>query len=190
LIPRISHRCSSMRCRGNERSCYRVRRTCHTLLIRPRGHGTLTAGNGPVRNGTKWASPRDIAESATRAVMMIVISRIGCVLNDPDPAAEPERAALTLQTKVLSPPVESCGFLRCAIGRGELLALLLGLMVSRCNRFCRPGKSSGPPPFAPPLNVQGDVAHNSSGLGGDSRPQSPNNFPKPREWRWAQLCCE
>ena len=69
------------------------------------GHGTLTAGNGPVGNGTKWTSLRDIVESATRAVMMIVISRIESVFNDSDPAGDPERAALTLRTTVLSPPV-------------------------------------------------------------------------------------
>ena len=40
------------------------------------GQGTLTAGNGPVGSGTKWALPRDIVESATKAVMMIAISRI------------------------------------------------------------------------------------------------------------------
>jgi len=41
------------------------------------GQGTFTAGKGPVGSGTKWASPRDIAESAAIAVMMIAISRIG-----------------------------------------------------------------------------------------------------------------
>jgi hypothetical protein len=62
------------------------------------------------------------------------------------------------------------GFSVALIGHGELLALPLGLMISRCDRFRRPGKSSGPPSFAPSLNVQGDVAHNSSGLGGDLTP--------------------
>jgi hypothetical protein len=47
---------------------------------------------------------------------------------------------------------------------GDLLALPLRPLVSRCDRFCRPGKSSGPPPFAPSLNVQGDDAHNNSGF--------------------------
>jgi hypothetical protein len=45
---------------------------------------------------------------------MIIISRIESVLNDPDPAGNPERAALTLRTTVLSPSVESSGFLRWA----------------------------------------------------------------------------
>jgi len=43
--------------------------------MRRDGQGTFTAGSGPVGSGTKWALPRDIAESA--AVMMIAISRIG-----------------------------------------------------------------------------------------------------------------
>jgi hypothetical protein len=50
--------------------------------MRRDGQGTFTAGkgpvgSGPVGSGTKWASPRDIAESAAIAVMMIAISRIG-----------------------------------------------------------------------------------------------------------------
>jgi hypothetical protein len=50
------------------------------------------------------------------------------------------------------------------VGCGDLLAFTLRPLVSRCDRFRRLGKSSGPPLFAPSLNVQGDVAHNSSGL--------------------------
>jgi hypothetical protein len=42
------------------------------------------------------------------------------------------------------------GFSFALVGRGDLLAL--------------PGKSSGPPPFAPSLNVDGDDAHNNSGF--------------------------
>jgi len=40
------------------------------------GQGTLTAGNGPVGRGTNLSLPRAIAESATKAVIMIASSRI------------------------------------------------------------------------------------------------------------------
>jgi hypothetical protein len=43
-----------------------------------------------------------------------------------------------------------------------MLALPLRPLVSRCDRFRWPGKSSGPPPFAPSLNIQGDDTHNNS----------------------------
>jgi hypothetical protein len=46
----------------------------------------------------------------------------------------------------------------------RVLALRLRPTVSRYDRFRRPGKSSGPPPFASSLNVQGDDTHNSSGF--------------------------
>jgi hypothetical protein len=48
------------------------------------------------------------------------------------------------------------------LGPGDLQAL--PLRPPRCDRFRRPGKSSGPPPFAPSLNVHGDDAHNNSGF--------------------------
>ena len=123
--------------------------------------------------------------------MMIVISRIESVFNDSDPAGDPERAALTLRTTVF----EAAGLILWdfsvgLIRRGELLALPLGLVVSRCDCFRWPGKSSGPPPFAPSLNVQGDDAHNSSGLAVISRHQSASSFPRSCAWRWAQLCSE
>jgi hypothetical protein len=40
--------------------------------------------------------------------------------------------------------------------RGNLQALSHLPLVSRYGRRNRPGKSSGPPPFAPSLKVQGD----------------------------------
>jgi hypothetical protein len=48
------------------------------------------------------------------------------------------------------------------LGPGDLQAR--PLRPPRCDRFRRPGKSSGPPPFAPSLNVYGDDAHNNSGF--------------------------
>jgi hypothetical protein len=40
------------------------------------GQGTLTAGNGSVGRGAKWGLPCTIAESATKAAIMIANSRI------------------------------------------------------------------------------------------------------------------
>jgi hypothetical protein len=56
------------------------------------------------------------------------------------------------------------GFSFAPVGPGDLLALPLRPLVSRCDRFRRPGKPSGPPLFAPSLNVQGDDTHNNSGF--------------------------
>jgi hypothetical protein len=50
------------------------------------------------------------------------------------------------------------------VGPDDLLAFLLRPLVSRCERFRRPGKLSGPPPFTPSLNVQRDDTHNNSGF--------------------------
>lgn len=41
----------------------------------------------------------------------------------------------------------------------------MALLASRFNRLRRPRKSSGPPPFAPSLKIQGDDAHNNSVFG-------------------------
>jgi hypothetical protein len=71
-------------------------------------------------------------------------------------------SALTLPLKVSSRRFMPVGFPFALVGPGDLLALPLRL--SRCDRFRRSGKSSGPPPFAPSLNVQGDDAHNNSGF--------------------------
>ena len=49
-----------------------------------------------------------------------------------------------------------------------MLALPLRPLVSRCDRFRWPGKSSGPPPFAPSLNIQGDDTHNNSEVSFDA----------------------
>ena len=64
------------------------------------------------------------------------------------------------QTRRLNP----VGFSFALVGPGDLLALPVRPRVSRCDRFRRPGKSSGPPPVAPSLNVQGDDTHNNSGF--------------------------
>jgi hypothetical protein len=56
------------------------------------------------------------------------------------------------------------GFSFALVGPGDLLALPVRPLVSRCDRFRWPGKSSGPSPFAPSLNVQGDDTHNNSGF--------------------------
>jgi hypothetical protein len=72
--------------------------------------------------------------------------------------------ALTPPIRVSSPPLQPGGFSFALVGPGDLLALPLRPLVSRCDRFRRQGKSSGPPPFAPSLNVQGDDTHNNSGF--------------------------
>jgi hypothetical protein len=57
------------------------------------------------------------------------------------------------------------GFSFALIRFGDLPALPLRKLVSRCDRFRRSGKSSGPPPFASSLNVQGDdTTHKNSGF--------------------------
>jgi hypothetical protein len=56
------------------------------------------------------------------------------------------------------------GFSVARVGSGDPLALPLRPRASRRDRFRRPGKSSGPPPFAPSLNVQGDDTHHNSGF--------------------------
>src|SRR5207244_10221737 len=67
--------------------------------------------------------------------------------------------------KGLEPAASTRWFFSFAVvGPGDLLALPLRPLVSRCDRFRRPGKSSGPPPFAPSLNVQRDDTHNNSGF--------------------------
>jgi hypothetical protein len=63
------------------------------------------------------------------------------------------------------------------VGPGDLLALPLRPLVSTCDRFRRPGKSRGPPPFAPSLNVQGDDTHNGSGFW-DLTPSIAKQLPK------------
>ncbi len=66
---------------------------------------------------------------------------------------------------------------------GMAVAVTFGLALA--GSFC---KSGGPPLFAPSLKVQGDDTRNDSGFSVIRRPQSPNNFPEPCEWRWAQVC--
>jgi hypothetical protein len=77
-----------------------------------------------------------------------------------------------------APPLHPGGFFFCLVGSGDLLALPLRPLVSRCDRFRRPGKSSGPPPFAPSLNVQGDATHNGSRVFGDLTPSIAKQLPK------------
>jgi hypothetical protein len=77
-----------------------------------------------------------------------------------------------------SPPPQLDGFFFALVGPGDLLALPLRSLVSRCDRFRRPGKSSGPPPFAPSLNVQGDDTHKNSGFFGDLTPSSAKQLPR------------
>jgi hypothetical protein len=77
-----------------------------------------------------------------------------------------------------SPPPQLDGFFFALVGPGDLLALPLRPLVSRCDRFRRPGKSSGPPPFAPSLNVQGNDTHNNSGFFGDLTPSIAKQLPK------------
>jgi hypothetical protein len=48
----------------------------------------------------------------------------------------------------------------------------------RCSRRDRRDKSSGPPPFAPSLNVEGNVAHNNSGVFGDLTSSIAKQVPK------------
>ena len=47
---------------------------------------------------------------------------------------------------------------------GDLQDLPHRLLDPRCDRFRRPGKSNGPSPFAPSLNVQGNDTHSNSGF--------------------------
>jgi hypothetical protein len=68
-----------------------------------------------------------------------------------------------IDPQLLSPPLQPGGILLLHFVRtGDLLALPLQPLVSRSDRFRWPGKSSGPPPFAPSLNIQGDDTHNNS----------------------------
>ena len=68
-----------------------------------------------------------------------------------------------IDPQLLSPPLQPGGILLLHFVRtGDLLALPLQPLVSRCDRFRWPGKSSGPPPFAPSLNIQGDDTHDNS----------------------------
>jgi hypothetical protein len=55
-------------------------------------------------------------------------------------------------------------FLLLFVRPGDLPALRLRFPVSRCDRFRRPRKFGSPPPFAPPLKIQGDDTHNNSGF--------------------------
>jgi hypothetical protein len=61
-----------------------------------------------------------------------------------------------------SRPVLPAGFSFAFAGRGELLMLLLPFKAMLPLGHAR--KSSGPPPFASSLNVQGDDSHNNSGF--------------------------
>jgi hypothetical protein len=70
------------------------------------------------------------------------------------------------------------GFSFALVRPGDLLALPLRQLISRCDRFRRPGKSSGPPPFAPSLNVQGHVTHNDSGVFDDLTPSIAKQLPE------------
>jgi hypothetical protein len=54
------------------------------------------------------------------------------------------------------------GFSFAIVGRGELLMLLLPFKAMLLLERARGRKSSGPPPFAPSLNVHGDDTHNNS----------------------------
>jgi hypothetical protein len=55
------------------------------------------------------------------------------------------------------------GFSFAIVGRGELLMLLLlPFKAMQLLERARGRKSSGPPPFAPSLNVHGDDTHNNN----------------------------
>jgi hypothetical protein len=84
---------------------------------------------------------------------------------------------LTPPIEVSSPPLQPGGLFFCSC-RARLLALPLWPLISRCDQFRRPGKSSGPPPFAPSLNVQGDDTHNNSKVFGDSTPSIAKQLPE------------